>query len=145
MSLLDRLMPALPDLQEAATLLSGSVYTVKNFPFMYSQKILCKVSAHCKLFSIYVFPKIFCQVSAHCKQFPIYVFPKMFCQVSVHCKQFPIYAFPKNILPSQCTLQTISHLCISKKDLAQVSLLTSTKYFLSSIILYIVLSGIMIF
>jgi hypothetical protein len=49
MSLLDRLMPALPDLQEAATLLSGSVYTANNFaksvytansfPFMYSQKI----------------------------------------------------------------------------------------------------------
>jgi hypothetical protein len=30
MSLLDRLMPALPDLQEAATLLSGSVYTLQT-------------------------------------------------------------------------------------------------------------------
>jgi hypothetical protein len=176
-------MPALPDLQEAATLLSGSVYTLQpishlcipknyfvksvhtanSFPFMYSQKIFCQISVHCIQFPIYVF-----QVCVHSKQFPIYVFlenilpsqctlqtishlciPKkyftksvntannfpfmysqqIFCQFSVHCKHFPIYVFPKKILPSQCTLQTISHLCFPKKIFCQVSALHTANSF----------------
>jgi hypothetical protein len=75
--------------------------------------------------------------------FPFIYYQKIFCQVSVHCKQFPIYVFPTNILPSQCTLQTVSHLYFPKNEFSQVSLLISTIYFLKQN--YIVLSGIMIF
>ncbi len=116
-----------------------SVYTPTNFPFMYFQKIFGKVSVHCKEFTIYVFPnnilpsqctlqtvshlcihkKDFAKSVYTTNNFPIMYSQKIFCQVSVHCKQFPIYILPKNILPRLCTLQTISHLCIPKKDLTK--------------------------
>ncbi len=93
-----------------------SVYTANNFPFMYSQIIFFQVSL---LISTKNFPSriiLFCQELWYSGENNTHHPPLW---VSLHCRQFPIYAFPKNILPSQCTLQTISHLYIPKKELAK--------------------------